>query len=51
MPSSSRDTSQSRSAFAGSRAYGATVPLSLVSSQTFSTGVVHLVYGPAADAS
>jgi dihydrofolate reductase len=31
---------------------GATVPLQLVSSQTFSTGVVYLVYGPAvADAS
>ena len=27
---------------------GATVPLQLVSSQTFQTGVVHLVYGPAA---
>lgn len=30
---------------------GATVPLSLVSSQTFSTGVVHLVYAPATDPS
>lgn len=27
---------------------GAKVPLSLVSSTTFETGVVHLVYGPAA---
>jgi dihydrofolate reductase len=28
---------------------GAKVPLSLISSTTFTTGVVHLVYGPAAD--
>ena len=28
---------------------GSTVPLELVSSTTFSTGVVHLVYGAAAE--